>query len=102
MASEPFYGSFTSSPVSNPHLILHSQTTLQVKSPLSCKTNLYINSIKVLTNGRHRSTVRKYKGLNRQSLVQSQYLWMLSSGCLVVMTGVMKCCWNEMLFNQMN
>ena len=49
--------------------------TLQVKSSHSCKTNLYINCIKVLTYGRHRCTIRKYMGLNRQSLVQVQKLW---------------------------
>jgi len=39
------------------------------KIPDSCKTNLYINSIKVLTYGRHRCMVCKYKGLIRQSIV---------------------------------
>ena len=38
----------------------------------SCKIHLNTKSIKVLTYGRHRSIVRKFKGLNRQSLVQIQ------------------------------
>ena len=37
--------------------------------------NLENYNIRVLTNGRHRSIVRKYNGLNRQSLVQIQKMW---------------------------
>ena len=38
----------------------------------SCKIHLNTKSIKVLTYGKHRSKVRNYKGLNRQSLAQIQ------------------------------
>ena len=33
----------------------------QIKIPHSCKFYLYTKSITVLTNGKHRSTVRNYK-----------------------------------------
>ena len=50
-----------SSPVSNPHLILHRVRKPPSKIPYSCKTNLYTKNLKVLTNVRHRSTIRNYK-----------------------------------------
>ena len=85
-----------SSPVSNPHLILHKSDSLQVnphlilhksdslqvtptnssqsdnppsKIPNSCKTNLSTKSLKALTYGKYRSTVCKWKGLVSQYLV---------------------------------
>ena len=37
----------------------------------------------MLTNGRHRCKIRNYRGLNLQSLVQIQKLWILYSESLI-------------------